>query len=368
MKPRSFTVLLTALLILAAATGLQAQKIKVIVDQDARGPATTDMQSILIFLQSDKFDVLGITTVSGDQWVKEETQRTLRLLEIAGRTDVPVVQGAEFPLLNSKEETERWEALDGKFRYKGCWSDFSKRPGNVPPAFRAGYHDPDVVPRLVEGEPHTKALDETAAHFIVRMVHQYPGEVVIWAGGPLTNIALALRLDPEVATLAKDLVLMGSGMYASTGGINSIDGRREFNWWFDPEAVRITMRAPWKKIIITPIDISVKTTVNPAVKAAIAKADTPVARYLTAYSVESFMWDELSAAAMIDPSIVTGQKELYVDIDVDHGSSYGETLFWEPGTELPPYERKATVQFDVDTTRLYDLYIKLMTQPPQQAR
>ena len=51
------------------------------------------------------------------------------------------------------------------------------------------------------------------------------------------------------------------------------------------------------------------------------------------------MWDELSAAAMIDPSIITGQKELYVDIDVDHGPSYGETLFWDPGTELPPYER-----------------------------
>jgi len=367
MKPRCFTVLLTVVLMLAAAAGLQAQKIKVIVDQDARGPATTDMQSILIFLQSEKFDVLGITTVSGDQWVKEETQRTLRLLEIAGRTDVPVVQGAEFPLLNSKEETERWEALYGKFRYKGCWSDFSKRPGNVPPAFRAGYHEPDVVPPLVEGEPHTQPLDETAAHFIVRMVHQYPGEVVIWAGGPLTNIALALRLDPQVATLAKELVLMGSGMYASTGGINSSDGRREFNWWFDPEAVRIAIRAPWKKITITPIDISVKTTVNPAVKAAIAKADTPVARYLTEYSVESFMWDELSAAAMIDPSIVTGQKELYVDIDVDHGPSYGETLFWEPGTELPPYERKATVQFDVNTTKLYDLYIRLMTQPARQA-
>jgi purine nucleosidase len=362
MKRRSFVVLLSACLLLTTASQLHAQKIKVIVDQDARGPATTDMQSILIFLQSDKFDVLGITTVSGDQWVKEETQRTLRLLEIDGRTDVPVIQGAEFPLLNSKEETERWEALYGKLRYKGCWSDFSKRPGNVPPAFRAGYHEPDVVPPLVEGAPHTKPLDETAAHFIVRVVHQYPGEVVIWAGGPLTNIALALRLDPEVATLAKELVLMGSGMYANNGGISSIDGRREFNWWFDPEAVRIAMRAPWKKITITPIDISVKTTVNPEVKAAIAKADTPVARYLTEYSVESFMWDELSAAAMVDPSIVTGQKELYVDIDVDHGPSYGETLFWAPGTELPLYERKATVQFDVDTKKLYDLYIALMTK------
>jgi len=365
MNRRSVCILLIAFVVFLPSSFVHAQKIKILIDQDARGPATTDMQSMLIFLQSDKFDILGITTVSGDQWVKEETQRTLRLLEIAGRTDVPVAQGAEFPLLNSKEETERWEALYGKFRYKGCWSDFSKRPGNVPPAFRAGYHEPDVVPELVEETPHIKAIDEHAANFIVRMVHKYPGEVVIWVGGPLTNIALALRLDPQIATLAKELVLMGSGMYADKGGINTIDGRREFNWWFDPEAVRIAMRAPWKKITITPVDVSIKTTVNPEVRAAIAKSDTPVAQYLTKYAVDSFMWDELSAAAMIDPSIITGQKELFVDIDVDHGPSYGETLFWDPKTELPPYERLSTVQFDVDTKKLYDLYIKLMTQPPR---
>ncbi len=364
MRRQGIAALLTILLVVTMVSGARAQKVKVIVDQDARGPATTDMQSILLFLQSDKFDVLGITTVSGDQWVKEETQRTLRLLEIAGRTDVPVAQGAEFPLLNSKEETERWEGLYGQLRYKGCWSDFSKRPASTAPAFREAYHEPDVVPPLVEGEPHTKALDETAAHFIVRTVHQYPGEIVLWAGGPLTNIALALRLDPEVATLAKELVLMGSGMYANNGGITGIDGRREFNWWFDPEAVRMVMRAPWKKITITPIDISVKTQVTPEIKTAISKADTPIARYLTQYSVPSFMWDELSAAAMIDPSIITGKKELYVDIDIDHGPSYGETLFWQPGTQLPSYERLATVQFDVDTHKLYDLYVKLMTQPP----
>src|SRR5262249_35727758 len=131
-------------LVIASAVTLYAQRTKVIVDQDARGPATTDMQSILIFLQSDKFDVLGITTVSGDQWVNEETQHTLRLLEIVGRTDVPVIQGAELPLLNSKEETERWEALYGKLKYKGCWNDSSKRPPNAPAIFHADYHGPEV--------------------------------------------------------------------------------------------------------------------------------------------------------------------------------------------------------------------------------
>src|SRR5580704_14449857 len=111
-------IMLAALL----STVEAAQRIKVIVDQDARGPGTSDQQALLVFLQSDRFDVLGITTVSGDQWVKEETQHVLRMLEISGRTDVPVIEGAEFPLLNSKEETERWEALYGKLEYKGCWT------------------------------------------------------------------------------------------------------------------------------------------------------------------------------------------------------------------------------------------------------
>src|SRR4029077_16653496 len=143
---------LISLLALVLATAASAQKIKVIVDQDARGPGTSDQQALLVFLQSEKFDVLGITTVSGDQWVKEETLHTLRMLEIAGRTDVPVVQGAEFPLLNSKEETERWEALYGKLEYKGCWTEhFQAKRSTI---YDEPYHAPDVVPPMKEGEPH----------------------------------------------------------------------------------------------------------------------------------------------------------------------------------------------------------------------
>jgi inosine-uridine nucleoside N-ribohydrolase len=140
---------------------LHAQKIKLIVDHDARGPATTVMQSILIFLQSDKFDVLGITTVTGDQWVKEETQRTLRLLEIADRTEVPVVPGAEFPLLNSKEETERWENLYGKFRYKGCWSDFRSVLETCLPHFARDTTSPISFPNSSRARPKLKPSTST---------------------------------------------------------------------------------------------------------------------------------------------------------------------------------------------------------------
>jgi purine nucleosidase len=362
MNPRqatSLSVLLGLFLTLSAS----AQKIKVIVDQDARGPGTSDQQAILVFLQSEKFDVLGITTVSGDQWVKEETQHVLRLLEIAHRTDVPVIAGAEFPLLNSKEETERWEALYGKFEYKGAWTDKFKANRSI--VFEMPYHEPDVVPPMPEGEPHIEAAEGTAAEFIIKMVHKYPGEVVLWAGGPLTNYALALKLDPSVATLAKEFVMMGGGLYADKGAIDpgAIDARREFNWWFDPEAARIVLRAPWKKITITPIDISVKTRFTDEMKATISKANTPVTQYLDKYSLPGYMWDEIAGVALIDPSIITGTRQLYMDIDVDHGASYGKTIFWDAKAQVPPYLRIANVQFDIDAEKFYKLYIDLMTRP-----
>ena len=340
-----------------------SEKIKIIVDQDGRGPGTSDMQALLVFLQSEKFEVLGLTTVSGDQWVREETQHVLRLVEIAGRTDVPVIAGAEFPLLNSKEEAERWEQLYGKFEYKGCWTEhFPARRSTI---FEEFYHPPEVIPPLPEGQPKIQARPGTAAEFIVEMVHRYPGEVVIWSGAPLTNIALALRLDPEVATLAKEFVLMGGGMYAGAGGINPSDGRREFNWWFDPEAACIALRAPWKKVTITPIDISIKTRLSAEIQTAITRVDTPVTRYLAQYSLLGYMWDEIAGAALIDPSIITSAREMYVDVDIDHGAGHGMTLFWERDRTVPPFVRPATVQFDLDTRKFYELYIDLMTRPPR---
>src|SRR5439155_817367 len=74
------------------------QKRKIIIDQDAGGPAGTDQQSMLLLIQSPQTDVLGITVVTGDQWLNAEVAHTLRMLELIGRTDIPVFRGAEYPL------------------------------------------------------------------------------------------------------------------------------------------------------------------------------------------------------------------------------------------------------------------------------
>src|SRR5437870_11484194 len=104
---------LTAVLLASCLTCWAQSKRKIIIDQDAAGPAGTDQQSMLLLIQSPQAEVLGVTVVTGDAWLKDEVAHTLRMLEIVGRTDIPVVPGAEYPLVRRKAETELWEQQFG---------------------------------------------------------------------------------------------------------------------------------------------------------------------------------------------------------------------------------------------------------------
>src|SRR6185295_7830871 len=122
------------------------------INQDCSGPGGSNMQTLLVMIQSPDVEVLGITVVSGDQWRDEEVARTLRLLEIIGRTDIPVVPGAVFPLVRRRGEAQQWQQRFGKVAYAGAFDD-------------RWWHEPDVIPKLDEGVPSAKPLDEDAAHF-----------------------------------------------------------------------------------------------------------------------------------------------------------------------------------------------------------
>ena len=348
--------------------GVQGQTRKVIIDQDARGPATTDQQSMLLLLQSPQAEALGITVVSGDQWRDEEIAHTLRMLELTGHSNIKVYPGAVFPLINSKEEIARWEKLYGKVTYQGAWNEhrIHSATGSTPTgAWNAGaYHDPFVVPNpLPEGNPTLKAESEDAAHFLIRMVHQYPHEVTIYEGGPLTNLAQAISLDPKFPELAQELVVMGGSIAPIEPMSWAQSNRREFNFWFDPEAVHIVLRAPWKKITVTTVDISVKTHMTKAMIEQIAKAGTPAAKYIEQWADEEYLWDELAAAAWLDPSIITKEETLYMDMDISHTAGYGNTLVWEPGNQPGLGEPLVHVQDELDVEKFNKMVIDLLSRP-----
>jgi purine nucleosidase len=344
-----------AALLMTCLTCWGQEKRKIIIDQDAAGPGGTDQQSILLLVQSPKAEVLGVTVVTGDAWLKSEVAHTLRMLELVGRSDIPVVAGAEYPLVRTKIDTELWQQRYGSITWVGAWT----------PRF---YHPPDQLGDMPEGKPTTKAIDEDAAHFLVRMVHKYPHEVTIYAGGPMTNIAIAISIDPEFAAMAKELVFMGASFNPQTADPEFVNTpRHEFNIWFDPEAAHIALRAPWKKIVCTPVDISVKTRMTSELINRIKAGKTPSAQYIGKYSrlygEYNYLWDELAAAAWLDPTLITKKETRFLDVDLSRGAGYGNMLTWtdrdKPKVDVQPAE----IQVDLDTERFYKMFVDLLTAP-----
>ncbi len=356
----SYSLKLWLIVIFLACLASAQQRRKIIINEDCSGPGGSNMQTLLLLIQSPEVEVLGITVVSGNQWRDEEVARTLRLLEIIGRTDIPVVPGATFPLVRTRPEALLWQERYGKVAFAGAWDE-------------RWWHEAFFVPKLEEGQPTTKPADEDAAHFLVRMVRKYPHQVTIYEGGPMTNLALAISLDPQFAELAQELVFMGGGLNPQTDNPEWVNApRHEFNFWFDPEAAQITLRAPWKKIVCTPVDISVKTQLTPAMVKQIEASGTPLARYIARFyqpiAGADIMWDELAAAAWIDPSLITKRETRYMSVNLDRGAAYGDTLTWSEKDKPALPARPVEIQVDLDNEKFVRMFVTLMSAPTPRTR
>ncbi|MDR6509908.1 inosine-uridine nucleoside N-ribohydrolase [Novosphingobium capsulatum] len=350
------------LLVVASAAHAAPERRKVIIDDDGFGL----MQVML--LSSPDVEVLGLTTVSGNAWANRVTAQALRGLEWIGRTDVPVVAGATFPLLNSEAGTERWEQAHGPLVFKGA---FMKRwvedTQQTPPP----YHGPFDPVDLPGGNPTTHATDEIAANFLIRMVHKYPGQITIVACGPMTNLALAQRLDPAFAGLAKELVYMG-GSLAPRQVLNNRaaadfarefvnNPRREFNIRFDPEAASIMARSPWRRITMVPVDPSTATQLRPALIARLGQAArTGVDRFIKQLEPGFPLWDEIAAAVWLDPAIVKTQSRLWIDFESQQGAGYGDTLSWDDAYHPGLGEQAQDVVLAIDVPGMEAMLTRLV--------
>ena len=361
MIARLARLLLGLILVVVAAQASAAPR-KVIIDDEGFG-----LKHVML-LEAPDVEVLGITTVSGDVWANRATAMALRGVELVGRSDVPVVPGATYPLVNSEALTERWEALYGKLTWKGAFMKQWVEPTqqSTPP-----YHGPDDPVDLPWGNPKLKPSAEIAASFMIRMVRKYPGQVTIIETGPMTNLALAQRLDPDFASLAKELVYMG-GSFNPRQTLDTRSAadfarefanspRREFNARFDPEAASIVSRSPWKKITVVPVDPSTSTQLSPALIGRLSAAASPgVATLLRQLEPGFPLWDEIAAGVWLDPAIVTESETLYVDYDTQFGAGYGDTLSWHAAYRPNLGEQPATVTRTIDVPRLEALMVHLM--------
>lgn len=197
-----------------------SERLKVILDVDT---GADDALAILLAARSPEVELLGCTSVAGNVTVEQTTHNTLAVLEIAGRKEVPVARGAAHPLVRRLTTATFFHGPKGL------------GVAEVPP-------------------PSGQPLPQAAPVFLVEMANKYPSELTLVATGPLTNVALALLVDPDFGRKLKKLVIMG-GAVRSPGNITPA---AEANFYNDPEAAQAVMQSG-ANITLVGLDVTDRT-------------------------------------------------------------------------------------------------------------
>lgn len=276
---------------------------RVILDTDI-GTDVDDCLALALLLGSPEVDLIGVTCVYGD--VRLRARMVLKLLELRGRTDVPVMVGAEEPLLGKRPVY--WAGHEGE-----------------------GLLKPDDERRLPS--------DEHAVDFLIRTVMGQPGQIHLLAIGPLTNLALAFRREPRLARNLAHLTIMG-GAIRGPGHFDL--PYREHNIACDPEAAHVVLSAGAPTTVV-PLDVTTRVRIRPEGVARVRAGGTAFHRAVAdqvdlypgfARRGWSHLHDPLAAATIVQPDLVETET-LHLDVELGGEHTAGATLARIPTTDAP---------------------------------
>ena len=292
--------------------------IPLIIDTD---PGLDDALGLLLALGSPEVDLIGVTAVAGNTALANPTANALRILELAGRTDIPVAAGAARPLIRP----ELWSA------------DY--------------VHGSDGLGGLPLPPPSTSPVREHAVDFIAERLLATAEPVTIVAIGPLTNIALLVALHPAAAARIGRLVVMGG---AARGG--NVTPTSEYNIWFDPEAAHRVFAAGLpltmigldvtERSVVTPRDVDALRTGGRTARFAADAVDFYSRFHLDRYgSPDTYQHDALAVAEAVAPGIVH-TRHLYVEVEYGQGLTRGATVVDLHGVTGQPPNTHVALELD----------------------
>jgi inosine-uridine nucleoside N-ribohydrolase len=337
--------------LLGASVAWGAGREIVLFDTDS-GMFGDDGAALVMLVRSPSQVLIpGVTIVPGNVWAPQGAEYMLHILDLLRQPEAPVYLGAQGPLIHTaamaREAGRRW----GKLDYTGA---FAQDPAAVKPAPGA-----QLSPR----KPRHGCVD-----FLISEIERHPGQVTVLELGPMTNLALALRLKPEIATQIKRLVFMGGNIHVS----GNASSAAEFNFWFDPEAARIVLRSRIPQKVMFNLDICNTAPIRKQQFDEIVAVRTPITglfredlgnRYpgfLHNPAGTAYLWDSLAAGYLIDPGFVTKFETEYLDVLSAWGRFYGSTV---------PLDRRAvpdatpvTVATQLDYNRIFALYKERLTR------
>ena len=273
-----------------------SERIPLILDVDT---GIDDAAAICLAVHSANADLLSISTTAGNTSIEDATRNTLDVLDLLGATEVPVYRGASRPLVR---ELFTATYAHGDNGVGGAELPHSTRPvGN----FRG--------PASIVHHAQTR-----------------PGEVTLVALAPLTNLAIALNVEPDLPRLLKRVIVMG-GAYWTPGNIKPLQ-HAEFNLYVDPEAADQIFRAEWNELYAVGLDVTHEAPFSSDVWNLIASSDSPPAQILQALyrsrmenpeSGQAYIHDAMAVAAAVDPDLISWEPhgiEILLD-DVHRGQT-----------------------------------------------
>ena len=304
---------------------------------------------------------LGLTVASGNQWLNQGVSDALKAVERLGfENRVKVYAGAPFPLLHDYKSYLQELMLAGPaIDYVGAFASAPVGPQRLVPP-------PDGF------ATHTRPADMNAVDFIIETVHRYPHEVTILEIAPPTNLALAIRKDPSIVPLIDKIVTMAGQVYAPG---NAYLDMAEFNWWVDPEATQIVLRAAIPHYVI-PLDCTNTLALTKEVYLRIAQhqPETVITRLFRDEFAPFFgsgpppyvpyIFDTAALAFLVDPSLATDVRDLWLDVSTTFDRNYGKSVVYvsDPYPSIQLLQRSKVV-FKLDNARFYAFYADLLTGP-----
>lgn len=302
----------------------------VIIDCD---PGSDDALAIILALHSEKVDLKAICSVTGNGALDTTTRNGLNILAFCGREDIPLYRGSAVALNQKQPETVSAFGDDGLGGYASTIQSDKKEE------------------------------TENAVDFLVEYVNSHPKEITLFAIGPCTNVAKAIRKSKNFVSNLRRLIIMGGARY--TGNMSPV---AEYNFWADPQAAHEVLQAGIKDITVIGLDVTNKIALSCGMREILRMLDTPISTFMYNITKEGLdenwktvrkaaapMHDVLTVAYYLDESILT-VKPAYIDVVVD-GIAKGQSIvdiegYWNEG------RCNAKYALNVDLDKFYKLFFK----------
>ena len=309
---------------------------KVLIDVDT---GVDDALGILLAIHSDDVDVAAITTVNGNVSLETATLNTCKIVEMTGASHIPVVPGANQPLVRTSYFEHRIHGADG------------------------------IGGALAEFTPTKKPENDYAADYMIELAKKSTQPLTFIMTGPLTNLAEALQKCPELPTYLDEVIFMG-GVVDDIGNVTPV---AEYNMYVDPEAARIVLEAGFKKLTQVGLDVTRKALLT---EAHLQQLDDTkygeyirqstsdyMARYIERNGVKACaMHDPLAVAVAIQPALVTTQQ-LFVDIETSSRLCDGQTVCdFQGRLDQQP---NVHVSLKVDADAFLNLFVHTISLPQE---